>query len=60
MNTTRAIARIVAAVQSLNLPPEQLEQVMDEVWTIRTMSYAGQVEAIARWRECIATWPAAS
>jgi hypothetical protein len=57
MNTTRALARIIATVQSLNLPADQRDAIMAELWTVRGLTYAGQVEAIARWRDCMATWP---
>ena len=56
MNTTRALARIIAAVQRLDLPADQRDAIMAELWAVRGLTYAGQVEAIARWRDSMATW----
>jgi hypothetical protein len=57
MNTTRALARIIIAAQQL--PEPARATALAELWQVRTLSDAGQVEAMRRWRECMRTWGAA-
>ena len=52
-NIARSIARVMVAADRAGLP----SAATTDLWSIRHLTRAGQLEALSRWERCIETWP---